>query len=76
MKGRAYIIANKITMSVTVLFILKDLQLDGIEELLAVASQKSIPLECGTPISPPKAVNPVIVIEGLDATGMLTILCQ
>ena len=44
--------------------------MDGVEELLAVASQHSIPVESGTSLSPPSAANPVIVIEGMDATGI------
>ena len=47
----------------------QDLNLDGVEELLAIASQHSIPLETGKSLSPPTAVNPVIVVEGMDAAG-------
>ena len=50
----------------------QDLNLDGVKELLAVASQYSFPLDAGKLPSPLKAVNPVIVVEGMDAAGIVT----
>ena len=38
------------------------------EELLAIGAKHSIPVEHGEMFLP-KAENPVIVVEGLDATG-------
>ena len=46
--------------------------MDGVEELLAIASQHSIPLETGKSLSPPKPANPLIVVEGMDAAGCLS----
>ena len=54
---------------------MKALELDGVKELLAIAAQRSIPLEGGN-FSPPKAENPVIVVEGLDAAGMERKFCR
>ena len=54
---------------------MKELNLDGVTELLAIATQNAVPLDVGKSITPSKAVNPIIVIEGLDATGILIIMC-
>ena len=51
----------------------KALELDGMSELLAIASQHCIPLQGGD-LSPPIPKHPVIVVEGLDAAGVY-ILC-
>ena len=54
---------------------IKELNLEGVTELLAIATQNAVPLDVGKSITPSKAVNPIIVIEGLDATGMFDYDC-
>jgi hypothetical protein len=43
------------------------------KELLAVAAHHSIPFQGGGHLSPPLPKHPVIVVEGLDAAGVLHI---
>ena len=47
----------------------------GMDELLSIATQHSFSLQGGNNITPLEVKSPVIIVEGLDATGECVCVC-